>query len=827
MTSRRKIAFALMLSGALSSILFAVPGLLPGVDPKIGVRQGSLLVGAMTAAVLGTYAALFVRDRSDAADLRRHRRAGLLLLLIGPFLLVTTFAAAGWPGVAENRWVQLLRLFAASILVSGLLLLAAAKAWQIPWDGWESLSGRVKWREWIQRARLAKFPRDWLAPTVALVVLVEFALFRTSFLMNIAPYYPIGFDQLATYNWIYAAYFAVRDHGVLALFRGNVGISSYFFKGVMVPVLGLVSAFLFGPNRMAIAYVNFIFLILGQAGLWVSLRRWSGMAAALIGEGLFLFSDAFWPFYSGSMHDMRFDFAGMITFGIAFISLALLVERPSPKRLWLSLLCILVTLLTRSISIVYVVGTLGLLVGYFALRQWVRRDAAYRLRFMLLLAAGTAIEVLLFAAFQWKNFDAYYVNLLRSGEGPIRDAEFAVSSFGGRPLYFLDSARMHFAGYFPILLLAFAGLLLGLARRFIPGREVVPGARFAHFAGTVLALFPVTAIATFTALSIYSPSPVVIGVLTVPFVFALTILLVEAFGWLDISVFRIFSVLIFFLGLGNYFTAMAAPVLMPYGSRQDARMVNQIYTDLASEAQGRSAIYWMLIDPALNEGAFYTYWAEHYAEPAPFQAHVFTIFTLSTADFMAVIDSSDIVVAPLEPMTTTGFEFPYAASVRELQGVWRPYLEKDFGLTKTYKVNGLAIGIYVRRVEILEIRNLNGLEQRHGRPFFWIGQGTTQIFIQSLEAGRVMLSAQLVRGQSLPDNDVRHLRVSTAIESFDLAIPATQRELTFTLRVSEGLNEIRLIPLDVPSPSQLANGDQAPPLSGILNLHIAGFTGAP
>jgi hypothetical protein len=660
------------------------------------------------------------------------------------------------------------------------------------------------------------------APRIAVAFLgLEFLLFRTSVATNIAPYYPFAFDQLAFCRAIYEAFLAVRDFGFDRLLHGPLQLHALLFRGWIVPVLGLLSAFVFGPNRLALSGVNFFFFGATQVLLWRVIRPRLGLRAVLIAEGLFLLSSAYYPSYIGGMHDLRLDFAAMATFGAAFMALVFLIETPSVPRLLLAVLCSAVTLSTRTITMVYFLGALGVLGAFFAIRSIVRKQVDERLRMVLWLAAAAAIGAGVFAALQWQGFDAYYVKLLRSGEGPMRDAQFGVHSPLERPLYFLLSAWDHFRHYAPFAVAAAAGLVL---KWLLSGCR--PAVGWSASTKASFGVFAATALATIAVLGSYSPSPVVIGVLTVPLVFALALLLVDALAWLPAPAFTLASCLVFTMGFGNYVSAMIAPGPMPYGTREEAGKINGIYVDIGRFAVTPNArVEWMFVDPALNDLAFYVYRVERGLEPFSAPPIGLSLVYASAPTIIDAIDQADVVVAPLTTTANGGFEYPYTTSLREQEHVWRPHLEEGFTRVGSYVLDGAGeIGLYIRQVRLTGVRNANGLERVDGRPFFWLGRGTTTLTLEAASAGRVTLAADIRPGASNPEALERHLRVSAALGAYDLAIPDSQRNLSFTIGVAAGANDVELRSLDRVTVPIFPNGDTRPLLLGVSGLHVAAFT---
>jgi hypothetical protein len=118
-----------------------------------------------------------------------------------------------------------------------------------------------------------------------------------------------------------------------------------------------------------------------------------------------------------------------------------------------------------------------------------------------------------------------------------------------------------------------------------------------------------------------------------------------------------------------------------------------------------------------------------------------------------------------------------------------------------------------------EIRNANGLEQLHSRPFFWMGQGDSSLTVLATREGVAELEATFLPGPSVPDSDDRCLAVITrAGGETTVTIPAGLHRLL--VPVKAGRNTIVLRCLDRPDGKPQANGDTRPLVVGVLDLRV-------
>jgi len=668
------------------------------------------------------------------------------------------------------------------------------------------------------------------------VLLLEYLLFQTYFTVNMVPYYPKNYDQLTTYNAIYEAYFSTRDHGLLATLRPNTGISQWAFKGWTVPSLGLVATFMFGPSRSSIALVNFFFFVCGQLILWRFVYRRHGFSSAVLAWGLYLLGGTHY-FWAGGLDDLRLDYAGMVTFGTSFLCLVSLIENPERRKLWLCLLAFGVSLFTRSITMIYLLGTQAILVFLFGLRRFMGRlseEDKHRLKYLIVLFIGSLAEFGGFLVMLWHQFHGYYVKLLLTDEKIIRDSEWGVRTVLDRLIYYPRSSLDHFLSYalvigaFVIYFL-FQWIRLRLARTQLAPRLTNQKTSLS------LTVFMATALSTYAILTTYSQSPVVIGVLTIPLVFVVTILLVEGFTLLKCTT-HISSAafVIAVMGVMNYANAMIAPKFIGAFHRSEGKVVNELFHDLkqVAETHQSSALttYWMLNHPGFIDGAFNVYLYENRSEDlVPTLQHInSTIFAVTGTELLSNLKSAKIVIAYSEMPPAFGFEFPFTMSLRHLQSIWKQYLQREFLQRQTYSVSAGQgrIGLYIRPVRVVAYKVPNSLEYSNGRPFFWLGNEKAEIKIDNSDnkERKVVFTADSGPGPSNAEMSFRHLHYEFEGRKGVLVLGKERRwAISLRLTVKPGSNALFLHVSDKGNPSLNPNKDPRVLLLRINNIGIEGM----
>lgn len=117
------------------------------------------------------------------------------------------------------------------------------------------------------------------------------------------------------------------------------------------------------------------------------------------------------------------------------------------------------------------------------------------------------------------------------------------------------------------------------------------------------------------------------------------------------------------------------------------------------------------------------------------------------------------------------------------------------------------------------IQNPNGLERLDGMPFFWIGQGSTIVSVQTPYTGTLTLQAQFILGPSLPGVKSRKLLVAVS-GGYKQEVNIGQGESTIRIPAPAGQVQVELIPLDKSTIAITGNNDTRPLLLGVKGLKV-------
>ena len=543
----------------------------------------------------------------------------------------------------------------------------------------------------------------WL---IGLIVFVNQAILLDRYIRtDLAPYYPGAFDQLVTYDAVYEAHLAIQQHGLGYMIHGDLSLWRGAFKGWLIPMLGMLSALFFGPQREAIVFVNFALFVLGQIWIWHFFAQRAGRVGALLAYGLFLLSGVHY-YIAGGIDDLRFDYAGMIVFGIAICVLVTWVESLAWKDFWLFVLLFGFAISTRTTTMVYLALTLGCLWLWFGV-QWLRQrdveENKRRLGRLTLLGMVCLVFLLTFFALNWGGFANYYLNMKMSPEDNFRRAEANVNNLLSLLLYYPIRAGITFVYY--VLLAAISTLAwLWLSRK----RAQIHSAKRINWRKIfpMLLVPSVASLATYIATTAYAPSPVVIGVLTMPFAMIMTVVLLEL--WTPIGSQRLLyglAMSVVVLGLLNYGFAMVVPKRLRTEVYGDGVLANEFYRDLAQITNTRPAttIYWMLMHPSFHPLAYNIYQYEHGAgnNVATLYQSGPQVVPTAEVEIMAQLDRADVVIAFDELPLNVTLEYGFHQTLRETESIWRPYLGRHFRFVREYPLEGKRwlVGLYVRQTD--------------------------------------------------------------------------------------------------------------------------------
>jgi len=318
----------------------------------------------------------------------------------------------------------------------------------------------------------------WLG--LALLLVVQYALFRHHVRTEVAWAYPPLYDQTSYLTEAYDTHERIKDRGLAEGLRETF-VERPLPNGVLFnPEANALFAVL-GVSRLSALTVNFLHLALLEAVVpWTLWRLTGRRGVALLGLGLLLTASSPTFVGGGGLTDFRLDFSAYCLFGV-FCCL-LLRTRGFASLGWSLALgaagaaCVLSRFITSAyVGVLLTLCGVGLGAGVLLARsRQARRDRLARLGRLLLCGA---LLLTLCSPFIWLNgaaIRAYYARHVRGDEYRVRQQELGVNDAWFRLTYypwairtvhagtrFVQAAECTLAG---AALIAFLGLPLRLRR---------------------------------------------------------------------------------------------------------------------------------------------------------------------------------------------------------------------------------------------------------------------------------------------------------------------------------------------------------------------------
>jgi hypothetical protein len=265
---------------------------------------------------------------------------------------------------------------------------------------------------------------------LAVLLSVEFVLFRGFVAREIAPQPPSHHDQSVYLREAYRIHRQASDEGVGTALRAAAERSGP--NGLLFPIEGAILCLVAGPSRVSALTVNFLLFALLQIAVFATLvstfRRFS---FAAFGLGLLLLTRS--PFFwAGGLTDFRIDLAAFCLYGV-FLAAAL---RSSffTSRVWsiASGLSAGLCILNRYLTIAYFAGlALAVLPGVVILSRARSSQARWSRSRVLSLFLATGSALLICGPVLWANhrtiWQYYFVGHF-GGDGVIRARAAGIQS---------------------------------------------------------------------------------------------------------------------------------------------------------------------------------------------------------------------------------------------------------------------------------------------------------------------------------------------------------------------------------------------------------------
>jgi hypothetical protein len=278
----------------------------------------------------------------------------------------------------------------------------------------------------------------WALVVFAVLLSVVVAL-RNAAAQHVAPYIPLWADQTQYLTEAYKGYDLIRDNGLIA---GTIqAVRQPRAQGWLFQTTASLYMQLVGANRVTALDVNLALLLLWLGVTSYAMKRAFGISVSLVTLGLLLCSAAIMN-DPGGPFDFRLDFAAMCLWGALLALIATSDDRPGLGTQVAIVLLGVALIVTRFISIFYLLPFGGLVVIASVVRR-VRRETSWR-RWWSWMIPVVAVWTMLggiLIVLNFEMFSGYYVR------GHLTGDEVAIRRLSGGLLSSWDDLA-----YYPRLL---------------------------------------------------------------------------------------------------------------------------------------------------------------------------------------------------------------------------------------------------------------------------------------------------------------------------------------------------------------------------------------
>jgi hypothetical protein len=653
-----------------------------------------------------------------------------------------------------------------------------------------------------------------------LFLLIGFLVFVQSYATFVVPYYPRFWDQSIQISDIYRAYYQLSHASTpeTGFFAATSTILS--FKGFLFGVVATTLTVLFGPERSVVAATNFIFFGVALLFVFDTIRRIFDKNLAYIAAGLFLASGALY-LDSGGLQDLRWDLVGLVSFGIFILMFWRLALEPCRQTLLMTLVAFAATICTRFVTGVYGLVMISAIAAGCILLFLATRSPLWRRRMIWSILCGVAMAVIfcVYVAVFYRDISVYYLAHLQTGEREMRFAEAGVSGYLGLLLFYAGSAWAQFKYCIILSLLTmagFAGVILigGRAAR----ARIAAGVRVNN--DTILSLLVVVTACASVLLSlfIYSPSPVVIGVLTAPVVILLSVLL--ALFHTPIRERRgvaLVSLSVFLIGAATFIYREVAEHPWTVDQLASARAHNELYRKIYEDhAQSGGRIAWFTMTDGTIEPVFnvFLYEAGLPDKVSQFKHNRFTVMALDATTILRELEMADAVVVWRDFAGRVDYPYPIIQSLQQHEATWRPVLAHEFVRRYGLEAGNGEIDYYTRPTTVETVVAPNGMEHFSdnlgNHPRFWLDERPAVITVRTLTDApvRTTFEAEILPGPSFGDTTTRTLRVvAPGTDQQVVVSDASGWHLAVPVTLAPGLTEIQISAIAPAAPRLAVPGD--------------------
>lgn len=534
------------------------------------------------------------------------------------------------------------------------------------------------------------------------IVLLEFLLFRAYLYSEIINYYPAAFDQASYLAQIYSLYENIIKYGFFTSLQ-------QFTAPATVPLFPLQAVtffFFFGASRFNALLLNFIYFVVLQGFLLITVRHFTKrIYPAFILLGL-LWAAKTSFLDVGGMVDFRVDFMAFCLYGIFITSV--IRSEIFLSRKWTFIVTILGCFLIfmRTITLVYLIGILGLLFIYLLARFCIVASDKTLIKTRIINLLIFAICVLLIISpYLWISRDVLYnyyvVGHFLGPEKHIRAAQMGVTGFiSDIKFYPWSLIRDHLYVAFYLILLLFA---FSWSQRKIILHS--PNIRLKSYSRESIVFLLLSILIPLVILTADpAKSPIVAGIVIVP------ILWLAIWPLLLISdslaqkkkpqlLLAILTAVIFIAGLSNQVYCLTRYSSVEH--HRDLAQITKMYDDIGNYALAKKwpEIRFSVdrITEALTSGGITVLYYERHGVIIPVANEPLggVIFSITKAQAMQSLHNSNVVILTMGHYPQNSV-LPFDQSVKMFAPILHQYASKHFIKLGDYSFQNNVYRVYVK-----------------------------------------------------------------------------------------------------------------------------------
>jgi hypothetical protein len=559
--------------------------------------------------------------------------------------------------------------------------------------------------------RWAKSKYTWF---VLGIVLLQWLLFRSYVLREIAWAYPTNSDQLTYLRRSYEGYESLLASNTISqgisLWIGSVAKNSPY--GIMLPIQASLLFLLFGASRLTALSLNFIYYIAWQCSNIIAVRYVSGQwRAAMIAWGSSLAIGTPFTLAGGAM-DFRLDFIAFCLLGV-FVSVVIVADILGDTK-WSIMAGVVggLLILFRYLTAAYLLGIYALTLLFC----WVvftksatdsERRSTYGLRIKNIFLSGMIITGI-DGPFLWVSRATIYQYYLSSS---IDHSVWASAD----PLFYLKSVLFRHLGEGFIvvsILLLLISLLISLSTLRKNAGTQNPSYNFDLDLSASVMFLLACFIVPFCLLAGYTAKSEVVSSIMVPPIYWLVMLaILFLLKRADFSqrhrVASLFLWVMVILSLGygfyhqlNAYSRHTALSLR----RQDVLQVVKMYDDIGAHSEKMG---WQ--NPRISVDNIKDYLAGgSVLTPLYYERHgVFlkvqtklgvSISHVNEQQALQALGDSDFVILTYTNQPGYGYKptYPFVTDFEQIRPMVNEFVQQEFGLLGSYQIYGQDVDVYVR-----------------------------------------------------------------------------------------------------------------------------------